>query len=175
MSDDLCFSTASDLVEAYSTGGLSPVEVTQALLKRIAAVNPKLNAYCLVDEDSALKDARASEARWTAGKPLGPVDGVPASIKDILLTRGWPTLRGSKTTNPDQPWDEDAPVTARLREAGCVILGKTTSPEMGWKGVTDSPLTGITRNPLNHDTTPGGSSGGPPAQVPRPEARRGGK
>src|SRR3546814_6889833 len=65
----------------------------------------------LVDEDSALKDARASEARWTAGKPLGPVDGVPASIKDILLTRGWPTLRGSKTTNPDQPWDEDAPVT----------------------------------------------------------------
>src|SRR3546814_3462556 len=91
----------------------------------------------LVDEDSALKDARASEARWTAGKPLGPVDGVPASIKDILLTRGWPTLRGSKTTNPDQPWDEDAPVTARLREAGCVILGKTTSPEMGWKGVTD--------------------------------------
>src|SRR3546814_1682983 len=94
MSDDLCFSTASDLVEAYSTGGLSPVEVTQALLKRIAAVNPKLNAYCLVDEDSALKDARASEARWTAGKPLGPVDGVPASIKDILLTRGWPTLRG---------------------------------------------------------------------------------
>src|SRR3546814_12387063 len=82
MSDDLCFSTASDLVEAYSTGGLSPVEVTQALLKRIAAVNPKLNAYCLVDEDSALKDARASEARWTAGKPPGPVDGVPASIKD---------------------------------------------------------------------------------------------
>jgi aspartyl-tRNA(Asn)/glutamyl-tRNA(Gln) amidotransferase subunit A len=165
MSDDLCYSTAADLIESYSTGGLSPVEVTRALLKRIAAVNPKLNAYCLVDEESALKDARASEARWKAGKPLGPVDGVPASIKDIILTRGWPTLRGSKTVDPNQSWDEDAPVTARLREAGCVILGKTASPEMGWKGVTDSPLTGITRNPWNTDTTPGGSSGGASAQV----------
>src|SRR3546814_14059642 len=98
---------------------------------------PKLNASCLVEWNSALKGAQASEGLWTDVKPLGPVEGVPASIKDIPLTRGWPTLRGSKTTNPDQPWDEDAPVTARLREAGCVILGKTTSPEMGWKGVTD--------------------------------------
>ncbi|WP_341703240.1 amidase [Ferrovibrio sp.] len=165
MSDDLCFASAADLVDAYRGRSLSPVEVTQALLTRIAAVNPKVNAYCLVDEESALRDAQASEARWQAGKPLGPVDGVPASIKDIILTRGWPTLRGSKTVDPNQSWTEDAPVTARLREAGCVILGKTTSPEMGWKGVTDSPLTGITRNPWNLDTTPGGSSGGASAQV----------
>ncbi|PJI40302.1 amidase [Ferrovibrio sp.] len=165
MSEDLCYMSAADLVAAYRAGKLSPVEVTQALLKRIAAINPKLNAYNLVDEESALRDAKASEARWKAGKPLGPIDGVPASIKDIILTKGWPTLRGSKTVDPKQDWNEDAPVTARLREAGCVILGKTTTPEFGWKGVTDSPLTGITRNPWNTDLTPGGSSGGASAQV----------
>lgn len=165
MSDDLCYMPAADLVVAYRTGKLSPVEVTRALLTRIAAINPKLNAYNLVDEESALRDAMASEARWKAGKPLGPIDGVPASIKDIILTKGWPTLRGSTTVDPRQDWSEDAPVTARLREAGCVILGKTTSPEFGWKGVTDSPLTGITRNPWNTDLTPGGSSGGASAQV----------
>jgi aspartyl-tRNA(Asn)/glutamyl-tRNA(Gln) amidotransferase subunit A len=165
MSEELCFMTAADLVAAYRAGTMSPVDVTQALLKRIAAINPKLNAYNLVAEASALRDARASEARWKAGSPLSPIDGVAASIKDIILTRGWPTLRGSKTVDPQQDWNEDAPVTARLREAGCVILGKTTSPEMGWKGVTDSPLTGITRNPWNTDLTPGGSSGGASAQV----------
>lgn len=165
MSEDLCYMPAADLVAAYRAGKLSPVEVTQALLQRIAAVNPKVNAYNLVDEEAALRDARASEARWKAGRPLSPIDGVPASIKDIILTNGWPTLRGSKTVDPNQAWNEDAPVTARLREAGCVILGKTTSPEFGWKGVTDSPLTGITRNPWNTDLTPGGSSGGASAQV----------
>jgi aspartyl-tRNA(Asn)/glutamyl-tRNA(Gln) amidotransferase subunit A len=165
MSEDLCYMPAADLVAAYRAGKLSPMEVTQALLTRIAAINPKLNAYNLVDEASALRDAKASEARWKAGKPLGPIDGVPASIKDIILTKGWPTLRGSKTVDPNQDWNEDAPVTARLREAGCVILGKTTSPEFGWKGVTDSPLTGITRNPWNTDLTPGGSSGGASVQV----------
>ncbi|QDO98363.1 amidase [Ferrovibrio terrae] len=165
MSEDLCYMPAADLVAAYRAGKLSPVDVTQALLQRIATINPKVNAYNLVDEASALRDAKASEARWKAGKPFGPIDGVPASIKDIILTKGWPTLRGSKTVDPNQDWNEDAPVTARLREAGCVILGKTTSPEFGWKGVTDSPLTGITRNPWNTDLTPGGSSGGASAQV----------
>ncbi|WP_300302472.1 amidase [Ferrovibrio sp.] len=165
MRDDLCFLPAADMADGYRSGRLSPVEVTQALLARIETINPKVNAYNLVDPDSALRDAKASEARWKAGKPLGPIDGVPASIKDIILTRGWPTLRGSKTVDPNQDWAEDAPVTARLRGAGCVILGKTTSPEFGWKGVTDSPLTGITRNPWNLDTTPGGSSGGASAQV----------
>jgi aspartyl-tRNA(Asn)/glutamyl-tRNA(Gln) amidotransferase subunit A len=165
MSEDLCYMPAADLAAAFRTGKLSPVEVTQALLARITAINPKLNAYNLVDAESALRDARASEARWKAGKPLSPIDGVPASIKDIILTKGWPTLRGSKTVDPNQDWNEDAPVTARLREAGCVIIGKTTSPELGWKGVTDSPLTGITRNPWNTDLTPGGSSGGASAQV----------
>ncbi|MCB1805669.1 MAG: amidase, partial [Candidatus Competibacteraceae bacterium] len=98
--------------------------------------------------------------RWQRGAPSGLLDGVPCSIKDIILTRGWPTLRGSKTVDQSQSWEEDAPVTARLREQGAIFLGKTTTPEFGWKGVTDSPLTGITRNPWNLATTPGGSSGG---------------
>jgi aspartyl-tRNA(Asn)/glutamyl-tRNA(Gln) amidotransferase subunit A len=85
---------------------------------------------------------------------------VPATIKDLLLTRDWPTLRGSLAIARDQPWPEDAPATARLREHGAVLIGKTTTPEFGWKAVTDSPLTGITRNPWNTATTPGGSSGG---------------
>jgi Asp-tRNA(Asn)/Glu-tRNA(Gln) amidotransferase A subunit family amidase len=82
------------------------------------------------------------------------------SIKDLILTSGWPTLRGSRTVDPNQAWNEDAPATARLREHGAIILGKTATPEFGWKAVTDSSLTGITRNPWNPSKTPGGSSGG---------------
>ena len=96
---------------------------------------------------------------------MSPLDGVPLSIKDLLLTRSWPTLRGSKLIDPDQPWDEDAPGVARLREAGAVILGKTNTAEFGWKGATDSPLAGITRNPWNSKLTPGGSSGGAAAAL----------
>ena len=100
-----------------------------------------------------------------SGEPVGPLDGVPVSIKDLILTRGWPTLRGSRTVDPNQPWDVDAPVTARLREAGAVLIGKTTTPEFGCKAETNSPLTGITRNPWDPTKTPGGSSGGTAAAV----------
>jgi aspartyl-tRNA(Asn)/glutamyl-tRNA(Gln) amidotransferase subunit A len=122
-----------------------------------------LNAFCFLEP--SLKEARKSEQRWLRGAPVGLLDGVPASIKDLLLTRGWPTLRGSKTIDPKGPWNDDAPSVARLREHGAVLLGKTTTPEFGWKGVTDSPLTGITRNPWNPKLTPGGSSGGGAAAV----------
>ena len=101
----------------------------------------------------------------TRARPWGSLDGVPVLIKDLLLVKGWPTLRGSKTVSRDQAWDQDAPSVARLREAGCVFLGATTTPEFGWKGVTDSPLTGITRNPWDLTKTPGGSSGGSAAAV----------
>jgi aspartyl-tRNA(Asn)/glutamyl-tRNA(Gln) amidotransferase subunit A len=161
---DLCALSATALLEGYRTRTLSPVEVAEAVLNRIEALNPRLNAFNLVS-DQAIEDAKASEARWSSGQPRGLLDGVPVSIKDIILTRGWPTLRGSKTINPKGPWDDDAPATARLREHGAVLLGKTTTPEFGWKGVTDSPLTGITRNPWNPDKTPGGSSGGAAAAV----------
>ena len=165
MSADLVYTSATELVRSYRAKQLSPVEVTQAVLARIRELNPKLNAYCVVDEEAALAAARAAQARWAQGAPLGALDGVPVSIKDLLLTRGWPTLRGSRTVDPAGPWLEDAPATARLREAGAVLLGKTCTPEFGWKGVTDSALTGITRNPWNTERTPGGSSGGASAQV----------
>jgi aspartyl-tRNA(Asn)/glutamyl-tRNA(Gln) amidotransferase subunit A len=161
---DLCALSAAELVEAFRKHTLSPVEVTKAVLARIEKLNPVFNAFCLVSE-RAMDEAKASEARWMSGQAKGLLDGVPASIKDIILTKGWPTLRGSKTIDPKGPWNDDAPATARLREHGAVILGKTTTPEFGWKGVTDSPLTGITRNPWNKDKTPGGSSGGAAAAV----------
>jgi aspartyl-tRNA(Asn)/glutamyl-tRNA(Gln) amidotransferase subunit A len=161
---DLCALTAVELLEGYRKGTLSPVEVTQAVLQRISTFNGKFNAFCLVSE-KAMDEARASESRWRAGQPLGLLDGVPVSIKDLILTRGWPTLRGSKTIDPKGPWNDDAPAVARLREHGAVLLGKTTTPEFGWKGITDSALTGITRNPWNPAKTPGGSSGGAAAAL----------
>jgi aspartyl-tRNA(Asn)/glutamyl-tRNA(Gln) amidotransferase subunit A len=166
---DLTQCTATQLLGLYRSGQASPVEATQAVLQRIARLNPLLNAFCWVDEAAALASAHLSEARWQAHRHSGaavlPLDGVPLSIKDLILTQGWPTLRGSKTVNPDQPWEADAPVTARLREAGAVLLGKTTTPEFGCKGETNSLLTGISRNPWNPARTPGGSSGGASAAV----------
>ncbi|MBM3570695.1 MAG: amidase [Alphaproteobacteria bacterium] len=156
---------ATRLLALYRTRKLSPVEATKAALRRIARHDRALNAYCLVDEKGALKAARESEKRWAKGKPCGLVDGVPTSIKDLILTKGWPTLRGSLTVDPKGPWRDDAPCVARLREHGAVLLGKTTTPEFGWKGVTDSALTGITRNPWDLRMTPGGSSGGAAAAV----------
>ncbi|MCX7266869.1 MAG: amidase [Burkholderiales bacterium] len=168
-SSDLTQCSADQLIGLYQSGQASPVEVTQAVLDRIERVNPKLNAFCLLDVKAALKSAKHSEARWQAhrkdGAPVGTLDGVPTSIKDLILTQGWPTLRGSRTVDINQAWDVDAPVTARLREAGAVLLGKTTTPEFGCKGETNSPATGITRNPWNTDKTPGGSSGGTAAAV----------
>src|SRR5207244_11851795 len=120
----------------------------------------RINAFRIVDRDGARAVARASEQRWMSGGEIGRLDGVPVTIKDLLLMRGFPTLRGSRLVDPSQDWSEDAPATARLREAGAVILGKTTTPEFGWKAIGDSPLTGITRNPWNLERTTGGSSAG---------------
>ncbi|MBU0725432.1 MAG: amidase [Alphaproteobacteria bacterium] len=164
-STDLAWMSATDLVTAYRARTLSPVEATQAVLERAERLNPTLNAFCLIDPESALASARLSEARWAKGQPIGLVDGVPVSVKDIILTKGWPTLRGSRTVNPDQPWDEDGPAVARLREQGAVLFGKTTTPEFAAKAVTRSPLTGTTLNPWDVTRTPGGSSGGAGAAV----------
>ncbi len=157
--------TAVDLVAAYGSRELSPVEATTAVLDRIRQADGELNAFCLVDEEGALAQARASESRWLEGHPQGLLDGVPTSLKDVFLTRGWPTLRGSHASRTDGPWDEDAPVTARMRADGMVFLGKNTTPEIAWKAVTDSPRHGITRNPVDPRLTAGGSSGGAAAAV----------
>lgn len=163
--NDLADFTATELLSGYRSKAVSPVQATHAALERLNSLDAEFNAFCLVDEEAALRQARESEARWHAGEPLGLLDGVPTSIKDLLLTRGWPTLRGSRLTDTDQDWAEDAPAVARLREAGAVLIGKTTTPEFGWKGVTDNPLTGNTGNPWDATKTSGGSSGGSAAAV----------
>jgi aspartyl-tRNA(Asn)/glutamyl-tRNA(Gln) amidotransferase subunit A len=156
---------AGEFSAVFAGGKLSPVEAASALLNRIDRLDSSVNGFCLIDRETTLTQARASEARWMKGAPLSALDGVPVAIKDLLLTRGWPTLRGSRTIDPGQAWNDDAPAVARLREAGAVLLGKTTTPEYGWKGVTDSPLTGATRNPWDLEKTPGGSSGGSAAAL----------
>lgn len=157
---ELAFLTAVEARNAFRSKSLSPVELTRTVLEQINLHNQHYNAYCLVDADYAIAQAKASEERWMRGEPLGGLDGIPTAIKDLLLTRGWPTLRGSLAISPNQDWHDDAPVVERLRQSGAVLVGKTTSPELGWKGVTDSPLTGITRNPWDESRTSGGSSGG---------------
>ncbi len=158
--DAIAYATAAALTDLSRNGTLSPAEATRLLLERLDALQPKLNAFCIVDRDGAFGAARASEERWRRGAPLGPLDGVPVTVKDLMLMRGFPTLRGSHLVDRDQDWSEDSPAVARLRDAGAVILGKTTTPEFGWKALGDSPLTGITRNPWDLSRSSGGSSAG---------------
>ena len=160
MTESIALLPAVSLLAKFAAKELSPVEVTGAVLDCIERYNGSFNAFCLVDAERALAAAAESERRWMRGEPKGLLDGVPASIKDLVLTEDWPTGWGSRATMQTPPADVDAPSVARLREHGAVLLGKTTTPEFGWKGVTDSPRTGITRNPWNRELTPGGSSGG---------------
>jgi aspartyl-tRNA(Asn)/glutamyl-tRNA(Gln) amidotransferase subunit A len=157
--------TATELIDGYRNRTISPVEATEAALAAVERYNPAVNAFVLVDPEGALASAEAAQRRWAAGRPLGPLDGVPLSIKDIFLTEGWPTLRGSRLIDEAGPWTEDAPAVARLRESGAVFIGKTTTPEFAWKGVTDSPRYGATGNPWDPDRHAGGSSGGSAAAV----------
>ena len=153
------FLAAHELTRRFAGGALSPVTVVERQLDRIARLEPALNAFRIVTADGALVAADAAAARWRDKAPLGPLDGVPVTVKDNLDVAGVPTRHGS-LTSAEAPAAADSPVVARLREAGAVILGKTNLPEFGWKGLTDSPLAGITRNPWNTAHTPGGSSGG---------------
>ncbi|WP_176503884.1 amidase [Cobetia sp. 5-11-6-3] len=152
--------TAIDALALFRRGELSPVELTRDCLERIDTLNPKINAFVHIAHYGAMKAAKDAETRWMKGTPCGPLDGVPTTLKDLTLSRGMPTRYGSSTTSPDGGSDVDAPVAASLRKAGAVFLGKTASPEYGWKGVTDNPLHGVTRNPWNTALTSGGSSGG---------------
>ena len=157
---DIQWMTASQLVTAYREKQLSPVEVTEYLLGRIEALDSRTNAMCFLDPASTLAQAQASEERWMIGEPQGLLDGVPVAIKDLVVTRDWPTMRGSNTVDRNQVMEHDAPCVARLREHGAVFIGKTTTPEFGWKATNDNPLTGVTSNPWNFAKTTGGSSGG---------------
>lgn len=157
--------SARDLLAKYRTGEASPVEATTAAFARISRHEQTLNTFCYLDEEVALAAARASENRWQKGEPQGLLDGVPTTVKDTIMMKGWPYLLGTSVRDAGDIPTEDPPAVERLRAHNAVILGKTNTPEFGWKGVTDSPRFGITRNPWNTDLTPGGSSGGASAGV----------
>jgi amidase/aspartyl-tRNA(Asn)/glutamyl-tRNA(Gln) amidotransferase subunit A len=156
---ELCRLAAGELVQAYAAREFSPVEVADAVLNRIDTTNGRFNGFRFVDVDGVRAAAKAAERRYRAGTPLGPLDGVPVSVKDLVAVRDWVVRYGSLTTD-ETPCGDDAPAVAKLRGAGAVLTGLTTTPEFGWKAVTDSALTGATRNPWDAGLTPGGSSGG---------------
>jgi len=157
---EIAYLSVADLTARYRNKSLSPREALAAVLERIDSFSGAVNAFRFVDRVGAMAAAEASEARWMKGTPAGPLDGVPGSVKDILMVKGWSTTYCSSVLAETGPSREDAPAVARLREAGTILLGMTNTPEIGWKGVTDSPAHGITRNPWNVSRTPGGSSGG---------------
>lgn len=157
-STDPALMSAEDLLGAYARRALSPVEVLQAVTERVARHNPALNAFAVMNPES-LRAAGESEARWKAGRPIGALDGVPVTIKDLIDVAGLPTRRGSRLTEPSAV-NVDAPLVTSIKAEGGVIIGKTTTTEFGWKSPGDCPLHGITRNPWNLKHTPGGSSAG---------------
>ncbi|MCY3813291.1 MAG: amidase family protein [Gammaproteobacteria bacterium] len=159
MSDDLAYASATTLARAIRTGELSPVEIVDALLRRIEGHEPRINAFAMLTPDLARDMARAAEDDLAKGRPTGPLHGVPVTIKDLFDVEGLPTDRGS-LAGRGRVAVADSPVTARLRAAGAVILGKTTTSEFGWTGVSRSPLTGITHNPWRHGYNAGASSAG---------------
>jgi aspartyl-tRNA(Asn)/glutamyl-tRNA(Gln) amidotransferase subunit A len=163
-SEALAFMSAWELAARIRSKQLSPVEAVEGVLARIERINPRINAYCTVTAEAARVAARGAEAAVMRGTALGPLHGVPFSVKDLVLTRGVRTAFGSRIYAAHVP-DEDAPAVERLAAAGGILVGKTTTPEFGWKGTTDSPGFGISRNPWDLSRSPGGSSGGAAAAV----------
>lgn len=165
MDDELAMMPATELSVLFASGKASPVEATRAVIAQIEAYNPVLNAFCWLDTDGALLQARASEERWRRSEQKSALDGVTCTVKDLSIARGWPTRRGCRAIAARGPWPEDSPSVARMREAGAVILGKTSVPEFGAAYFTRSDLCGVTRNPWDPERTPGGSSGGASASL----------
>ncbi|MBI2218229.1 MAG: amidase [Candidatus Rokubacteria bacterium] len=162
--DRLAWTSALELTRMIRAKEVTALEVTDAVLERIEAVNAALNAFCLVTTDAARAAAREADIAVMKGEPLGLLHGVPISIKDVIFTRGIRTTAGSRLFAQTIP-TEDSLAVARLRVAGAVLLGKTNTPELGHKALTDNPLFGATRNPWNRELTPGGSTGGGAAAV----------
>lgn len=161
--DELCYLSALELRARYRRGELSPREVTAAVLDRTERLQPHLHAFVTVTRERAEEQARAAEAAYRAGN-AGPLAGIPLSIKDLVATRGIRTTMGSRLMQDWVP-DYDAPVAERLLAAGAVLLGKSNTPEFGWKGETSNRVAGTSHNPWRRGATPGGSSGGGAAAV----------
>lgn len=164
LAEELCYCSAFDLAMRIRQRDVSPVEVTSAILERVNRLNPHLNAFCTRMDEEALAEAQRAEVAVTRGDQLGPLHGVPVSIKDNIYVKGCRTTFGSKLLENDVN-SVDAPLVERLRAAGAILIGRTNSPEFGWKGVTDNRVFGVTRNPWNLNLTPGGSSGGASAAI----------
>lgn len=156
---DIAELDAFALARAFRRKELSPVEVARNALDRAEAAQGTINAFVTIDRSRTLAWAGHSEKRWLVGEPLGPLDGVGVTVKDNMAVEGWASRKGSAMT-PTTPMGFDAPVVARSKEAGLVVLGTTTMPEFGWIGLSSSPLSGHTRNPWNHERTAGGSTSG---------------
>jgi len=164
MTSDLCFTSAVELATLIRRRELSPVDITRAVLERIELMNDRLGAYVLVHGERALEQARLAERAVVAGERLGPLHGVPVSLKDNLWTAGDRTTFGSRLL-ADFVAPEDAPSVAALRAAGAIFVGRTNLPEFAWRGSTDNRLFGESRNPWEVTRTPGGSTGGGAAAV----------
>jgi aspartyl-tRNA(Asn)/glutamyl-tRNA(Gln) amidotransferase subunit A len=160
---EIAYMPATELIGRYRLLELSPVEVTEAVLGRIERLNPQLNAFVTVTPERAMEDARRAERQYREGN-APPLAGVPVSIKDLVVTKGIRTTRGSLLYADWVP-DTDPVFVQRLYEAGVVMLGKTNTPEGGWKGETTNRVAGTTYNPWSLERTPGGSSGGAAAAV----------
>ena len=165
MSTDLLFTPAVKAAALIRAKKLSPVEYLDTVLKAADRANPKLNCFREVFADTARKDAKQAEEAVMRGDPLGPLHGVPVSIKDLVDVKGVPTRHGSAIFADNPPAAADDILVKRLRDAGAIVFAKATTPEFGVKGLTDGPEFGITRNPWNLERTPGGSSGGGAAAV----------
>jgi aspartyl-tRNA(Asn)/glutamyl-tRNA(Gln) amidotransferase subunit A len=157
--------TVEALAAQVRTKDVSARELTQAALDRIAAIDPAIGSFVAVDADLALADAAEVDEAIAGGRDPGPLAGIPIGVKDLEDATGFVTTQGSLLRKDDAPAGADSPFVARLRAAGCVVVGKTNTPELGAKGQTSNRLFGITRNPWDTERTPGGSSGGSAAAL----------
>jgi len=161
---EICFMSAYDMLEKIKSQEITSLEITETIIERIEKINPIINAYCTPTFEIAREMAKKADERVKKSEDIPPLNGIPTSIKDLLPVKGVRTTFGSKIYEHHVP-DEDAIAVTRLKEAGCVILGKTNTPEFGFKGVTDNLIFGVTPNPWNLERTSGGSSGGAAASV----------
>ncbi|MEO0999348.1 MAG: amidase family protein, partial [Pseudomonadota bacterium] len=139
---DLAFLGVRDLTQRFEAGSETPVDATEAAFARIDARDREINAFSFVDRRGARQAAERSAERWRKGRPLSAIDGIPTTVKDVMMVEGWETTFGSRVLGSGAPSDWNSPAVARLLEAGAVLIGQTTTPEIGWKGTTDSPRHG---------------------------------